>query len=188
MNKPDRRSFAFEFKLGVVARYVGGEATALELARDHGLRPRRKGRPPAAAAERSGPGELERLRRRTCGCRRRWPAWKIAGLEGSGARVKTQAVAALKVDYSLLVVAGLARSTFFYHQARLGRPDPHAGLKTAVAEAFEAARGRYGHRRIHAVLVRDGWQIAKKTVLKVMNALGLVCKIRRPRRRRSWPA
>ncbi|WP_240692054.1 transposase [Amycolatopsis sp. CFH S0740] len=62
MNKPDRRSFAFEFKLEVVARYVGGEATALELARDHGLRPRRKGRPPAAAAERSGPGELEWLR------------------------------------------------------------------------------------------------------------------------------
>lgn len=79
MNKPDRRSFAFEFKLGVVARYVGGEATALELARDHGLRPRRKGRPPAAAAERSGPGELERLWRRTCGCRRRWPAWKNCG-------------------------------------------------------------------------------------------------------------
>lgn len=83
MNKPDRRSFTFEFKLEVVARYVGGEATALELAREHdlsspklveswarayrregedALRPKRKGRPPAAAPERSGPGELERLR------------------------------------------------------------------------------------------------------------------------------
>ncbi|WP_240691577.1 IS3 family transposase [Amycolatopsis nivea] len=104
--------------------------------------------------------------------------------------MKTQAVAALKADYPLpvlLAVAGLARSTFFYHQARPDRPDPHAGLKAAIAEAFEAARGRYGHRRVHAVLVRAGWRVAKKTVRTLMNALGLVCQVRRPRRRRSWP-
>ncbi|MFD2468635.1 transposase, partial [Amycolatopsis silviterrae] len=70
MNKPGRRSFTFEFKLEVVRRYAEGEATAVELAREHGLsspklvenwvrayrrdgeealRPKRKGRPPAAA-------------------------------------------------------------------------------------------------------------------------------------------
>ncbi|MBB2506557.1 IS3 family transposase, partial [Amycolatopsis echigonensis] len=69
----------------------------------------------------------------------------------------------------------------------LDRPDPHAGLKAAIAEAFEAARGRYGHRRIHAVLARDGWRVAKKTVRTLMNALGLACQVRRPRRCRSWP-
>jgi putative transposase len=86
----------------------------------------------------------------------------------------------------LLEVAGLARSTFFYHQARLTRPDPHAELKTAVTEAFEQARGRYGHRRVHAVLARQGRRVAKKTVLAVMNGLGLVCEVRRSRRCRSW--
>ncbi|GLY55390.1 IS3 family transposase [Lentzea sp. NBRC 102530] len=86
----------------------------------------------------------------------------------------------------LLRAAGLARSTFFYHQARLTRPDPHAELKTAITEAFEAARGRYGHRRVHDVLTRQGRQVAKKTVLKLMNILGLVCKVRRARRYRSW--
>lgn len=104
--------------------------------------------------------------------------------------MKTQVIAALKADYPLpvlLAVAGLARSTFFYHQARLTRPDPHAELKTAITEAFEAARGRYGHRRVHTVLARQGRQVAKKTVLKLMNTLGLVCKVRRPRRYRSWP-
>jgi putative transposase len=103
--------------------------------------------------------------------------------------VKTQVIATLKADYPLAVLlraAGLARSTFFYHQARLTRPDPHAELKTAVTEAFEAARGRYGHRRIHAVLERQGRQVAKKTVLKLMNILGLVCEVRRARRYRSW--
>lgn len=86
----------------------------------------------------------------------------------------------------LLTAANLARSTFFYHQARLDRPDPHAELKTAVTEAFEAAHGRYGHRRVRDMLARQGRQVAKKTVLKLMNTLGLVCKARRPRRYRSW--
>lgn len=82
MNKPGKRSFTFEFKLEVVRRYVSGEATALELAREHdlsspkqvetwvrsyrrdgeeALRPKRKGRPPAAPGP-SGASELERLR------------------------------------------------------------------------------------------------------------------------------
>jgi transposase len=82
MMTPGKRSFTFEFKLGVVRRFVGGEATAAELAREHdlsspklvenwarlyrregeeALRPKPKGRP-AAAADPSGLSELERLR------------------------------------------------------------------------------------------------------------------------------
>jgi putative transposase len=86
----------------------------------------------------------------------------------------------------LLEVARLARSTFFYHQARLTRPDPQATLKAAITEVFEQAKGRYGHRRIHDVLTSQGWQVAKKTVLTLMNTLGLICQIRRARRYRSW--
>ena len=103
--------------------------------------------------------------------------------------MKTQVIAALKAEYPLpvlLAVAGLARSTFFYHQARLDRPDRHAELKAAITEAFETAHGRYGHRRVHTVLARQGRQVAKKTVLKLMNELGLVCTVRRARRYRSW--
>lgn len=86
----------------------------------------------------------------------------------------------------LLGVAGLARSTFFYHQAKFGQPDPLAELKVAIREAFEAAHGRYGHRRVHAVLSRQGWQVAKKTVLKLMRTLALVCKVRRRRNYNSF--
>lgn len=103
--------------------------------------------------------------------------------------MKTQVIAALKAEYPLpvlLTAAGLARSTFFYHQARLDRPDPRAELKAAVTEAFTAAHGRYGHRRVHTMLTRGGWQVAKKTVLTLMNELGLVCTVRRARRYRSW--
>ncbi|MGW6935508.1 IS3 family transposase [Lentzea sp. NPDC054927] len=86
----------------------------------------------------------------------------------------------------LLEVAGLARSTFFYHQARLSRPDPQAALKAAITEVFTEAKARYGYRRVHAMLTRAGWQVAAKTVLKLMNTLGLVCQVRRRRRYRGW--
>jgi putative transposase len=98
--------------------------------------------------------------------------------------VKVQAVIALKAGHPLgvlLEVAGLARSTFFYHQGRLALPDAHAELKAAIHDAFHAAKGRYGHRRVHRELVKAGRQVAKKTVLKLMRRLGLVCHVRRRR-------
>jgi putative transposase len=86
----------------------------------------------------------------------------------------------------LLDVAGLARSTFFYHQGRLQTPDPQEAIKAAVTEIFAKNHGRYGHRRIHAELAKQGWTVAKKTVLKLMRALRLVCKVRRKKRYASY--
>ena len=103
--------------------------------------------------------------------------------------MKVQALIALKADFPLpvlLQVAGLARSTFFYHQARLQASDPKEALRTAVTEIFEKNHGRYGHRRIHTELVKQGWTIAKKTVLKLMRSLRLVCKVRRKKRYVSY--
>jgi putative transposase len=80
----------------------------------------------------------------------------------------------------------LARSTFFYHQARLQAPDPQELLKAEVTDIFEKNHGRYGHRRIHSELLKQGWTVAKKTVLKVMRVLGLVCKVRRKKRYNSY--
>ncbi|BBE21910.1 integrase [Arthrobacter sp. MN05-02] len=103
--------------------------------------------------------------------------------------MKVQAVIALKADFPLpvlLQVTGLARSTFFYHQARLLAPDPRQQLKTAITEVFETNHGRYGHRRIHTILTRQGWTVAKKTVLKLMRSLRLACQVRRRKRYSSY--
>jgi putative transposase len=86
----------------------------------------------------------------------------------------------------LLDVAGLPRSTFFYHQARLLAPDPQADLKAAVTSIFKKSHARYGHRRVHTELVKQGWTIAKKTVLKLMRVLRLVCKVRQKKRYSSY--
>ncbi|WP_433607047.1 IS3 family transposase [Prescottella agglutinans] len=99
--------------------------------------------------------------------------------------MKVDAVVSLKAEHRidvLLEAAGLARSTFFYHQARLRAPDPNAELKAAITEAFERSHGRYGHRRIHHALSRAGWRVAKKTVLTLMRTLGLACRVRRKRK------
>nr|WP_246857490.1 IS3 family transposase [Pseudarthrobacter sp. NIBRBAC000502770] len=75
-------------------------------------------------------------------------------------------------------VAGVARSTFFYHQARLLVPDPQKSLMATVTEIFEKNHGRCGHRRVHTELVKQGWSISKKSVLKLMRSLRLVCMVR----------
>ncbi|OFI37553.1 integrase [Arthrobacter sp. SW1] len=103
--------------------------------------------------------------------------------------MKVQALIALKADFPLpilLQISGLARSTFFYHQARLQAPDPQEALKTAITKIFGENHARYGHRRIHTELLKQGWTVAKKTVLKLMPVLGLVCKVRRKKRYNSY--
>lgn len=99
------------------------------------------------------------------------------------------AVISLKADHSLtdlLTVAGLARSTFFYHQARQDAPDPWAAMKVAITTVFHANKARYGYRRVHRELVKTGWQATKKTVLRLMRQLGLASASRRKRRYVSY--
>lgn len=83
-------------------------------------------------------------------------------------------------------VAGIPRSTFFYHQARMKGPDPRADLKAAVTETFQKSRDRYGHRRIHIDLRKQGCKVAKKTVQKLMRSLRLICKVRSRKRYNSY--
>ena len=99
------------------------------------------------------------------------------------------AVEDLKAQYPLpllLQVAGLPRSTFYDHRRRLQQPDRHAALKEAIRQAFADARAAYGHRRVLAVLLRRGWRVSKKTVLKLMRELGLRCPVRKRRRYNSF--
>lgn len=78
--------------------------------------------------------------------------------------------------------AGLARSTYFYHQARLNKPDKHAALKKAIKTIFETMKHRYGYRRIVLELRNQGWRVNHKLVYKLMNQMGLKSKVR-PRKK-----
>jgi putative transposase len=86
---------------------------------------------------------------------------------------------------TLLRVAGLSRSTFYYHVKAILAGDRHAGLKKRIRAIFDRHRGRYGYRRIAAELRRNGEQINHKKVQRLMQAMGLKSLVR-PKRYVSY--
>lgn len=82
-------------------------------------------------------------------------------------------------------LAGLARSTFYYQQKALSRPDRHAALKGRIGSIFAAHKGRYGYRRVTAALRAAGESVNHKTVQHLMGELGLRSTVR-PKKYRSY--
>ena len=73
----------------------------------------------------------------------------------------------------------MARSTFYYHVKRMGRPDGYDNVRKRIVEIYEANCGRYGYRRVTAQLHNEGIVINHKTVQKLMGQTGLKAKTKR---------
>lgn len=78
----------------------------------------------------------------------------------------------------LLRVAALPRSSFYYQQKLMRAIDKYASLKLRIRSIFEQHRGRYGYRRIAAVIRREGGIVNHKTVQRLMGDLGLKSRVR----------
>ncbi len=78
----------------------------------------------------------------------------------------------------LLQLSGLARSTFYYYLKHKST-DRYEHEKQEITEIFHANKGRYGYRRVLAVLRNRGSTMNHKTVLKLMKSLGLKGKQRK---------
>ena len=72
---------------------------------------------------------------------------------------------------SLLRVAGLARSTFYYQQAALQVVDKYATTKDQIKAIYDLHKGRHGYRRSTATLRGQGSAINHKTVQRFMEEL-----------------
>ena len=72
----------------------------------------------------------------------------------------------------LLQLSGLARSTFYYY-LKTQNKDKYENEKQEISNIYNANKGRYGYRRVMTVLRNKGYLINHKTVLKLMNELGL---------------
>lgn len=83
-------------------------------------------------------------------------------------------------------MAGIPKSTYYYHAAKLDAPDKYAALKAEIQRLFTLHRKRLGYRRIWLLLRRAGWQVTKKLVLKLMQQLGLQAKVRVKRKYNSY--
>ncbi len=81
--------------------------------------------------------------------------------------------------------AEVSESGYYAWRKRADRPatereERRTDLSARVCEIFEAAKGRYGYRRIHAVLQRDDWVVSDRTIRVIMGEQGLVCCHPRP--------
>ena len=100
-------------------------------------------------------------------------------------REKTQLVDALRQTYTLtelLDEVGLARSSYFYHRARLEVADKYAEVRRTMTDIFERNHRCYGYRRMRASLSRQCVPISEKVVLRLMKQERLVAAT--PKRRR----
>ena len=77
----------------------------------------------------------------------------------------------------LLQIAQLPRSTFYYH-AKHQKADKYANAKEEITRIFHENKGRYGYRRITAVLKSCGFTINHKTVQRLMKEMELICRVR----------
>ncbi len=83
----------------------------------------------------------------------------------------------------LLKLAEMARSTFYYYLKKYkSNHDKYGKIKKEIFNIFNENKGRYGYRRITLELKNRGFNINHKTVLRLMNILGIK-SIQRPKRR-----
>ncbi len=79
---------------------------------------------------------------------------------------------------SLIKLAEIPRSTYYYWVKQLGRPDKDAGLKSVVKEIYDEHQGRYGYRRIRDELANREYKVNHKKVQRIMKELGLKSLVR----------
>jgi transposase InsO family protein len=104
-------------------------------------------------------------------------------------REKSLLVDALKTIYTLaelLAELDLARSSYFYHCARLRSPDKYADARIAITDVFQSNHRCYGYRRMCAALVRRHLHISEKVVQRLMKQECLVVAANRKRRYGSY--
>lgn len=104
-------------------------------------------------------------------------------------RDKTELVDALKHTYSLseiLAQLGLARSSYFYHRARLQAPDKFADVRTTMADIFQSNHRCYGYRRMRAALLQRQLRLSEKVILRLMRQEALQVTVTRKRRYGSY--
>lgn len=104
-------------------------------------------------------------------------------------REKTLLINALKHTYTLaelLAELDIARSSYFYHCARLRMPDKYADVRQVLSEVFHGNHRCYGYRRMHAALGRRQLSLSEKVVQRLMKQECLIVTANKKRRYGSY--
>ncbi|PLS02284.1 IS3 family transposase [Neobacillus cucumis] len=162
---------------------------AVEIEGVEALLPKKKGRPPMTKERKKNDltnhtnesliQEIERLRMENA-----YPKKVECLSSGTGkitSKLKAQVIFELRNEYKvaeLIKIADIKRSTYYYWTKHMNRPDKYAKVKEAILEIYHQHKGRYGHRNIKKELDKKGLILDPKTVLKLMNQMGIKCQVR----------
>ena len=97
---------------------------------------------------------------------------------------KGRIVDALQKKYSLpLLLRKLCfpRSSYYYHQQKANTADRYAQIQLRIVTLFHENKKRYGYRRIHTALQKEGLYVSEKIVRRIMT----VCNLMVPCKRRN---
>lgn len=147
-----------------------------------GLQPKAKGRP-KKNTDSSNMTDAQRIYRLEVEVEVLKKIQRSFGGRRLSAEGKAQIITSLEHKYlvgQLCQFLGLSRSTFYYHRAKLTRPDAYEAVGPLLRQVFDNSYKAYGYRRIQAVLKqKHGFSLSGKTVLKLMREENRVCLIRR---------
>ena len=94
-------------------------------------------------------------------------------------REKVFLIDALRSNYNfkeLLSTLNLPKSSYYYQIQCIKREDKYKEIRAKVKELFINNKGRYGYRRIHCLLKREGITISEKVIRRIMNDDHLIVK------------
>lgn len=104
-------------------------------------------------------------------------------------REKVVIIGAMKNRYPLprlFAEMKLAKSSYYYQVAVSSQEDKHAQLREDIHRIFHENKGRYGYRRIHGELRKEGLRASEKVVRRIMKEEGLFVKTKRAKRYHSY--
>ena len=78
----------------------------------------------------------------------------------------------------LCALMGVSRSWYYERSPAAGKAKKDVALRDAIERIVLEFPG-YGYRRVTAALVREGWSVNHKRVLRVMREESLLCQLRR---------
>ena len=70
------------------------------------------------------------------------------------------------------------KSSYYYQEQSLQKEDKYTLLRVRVIELFTENKGRYGYRRIHALLKCENIIVSEKVIRRIMKEEQLVVKIK----------
>ncbi|MBR1598934.1 MAG: IS3 family transposase [Lachnospiraceae bacterium] len=104
-------------------------------------------------------------------------------------REKAFLIDALRNKYKLnelLPALQLSKSSYYYQVQCIKREDKYKELRNHIKTLFVSNKERYGYRRIHCLLKRDGITVSEKIVRKIMKDEQLIVKTAKKRKYNSY--